>query len=64
VPEVLLLAIGLVLILEGIGPLAFPGRWRQVIETILRLNQGQLRFLGLASILLGLAVCVLSQLFN
>jgi uncharacterized protein YjeT (DUF2065 family) len=64
VPEVLLLAIGLVLILEGIGPFAFPGRWRQVLETIIRLKEGQLRFLGLASIVLGLTVLGLAELFN
>ena len=61
--EVLLLAVGLVLVLEGIGPFAFPGRWRQVIETIMRLADGQLRFLGLASILLGLAVIGLARFF-
>jgi hypothetical protein len=64
VPDVLLFAIGLVLILEGIGPLAFPGRWRQVIETIMRLKDGQLRFLGLTSILLGLTVVLLASIFN
>jgi uncharacterized protein YjeT (DUF2065 family) len=64
VPQVLLLAVGLVLILEGIGPFAFPARWRQIIETIMRLNDGQLRFLGLASILLGLTVLVVTELFN
>lgn len=63
-PEALLFAIGLVLILEGIGPLLFPGRWRQVIETIMRLKDGQLRFLGLTSILLGLTVLLLADLFN
>lgn len=51
-----MLAIGLVLVLEGIGPFAFPGRWRQVFEYIARLSDGQLRFFGLLSLLLGLAV--------
>jgi uncharacterized protein YjeT (DUF2065 family) len=54
-------AIGLVLILEGIGPFAAPGRWRQIFETIAKLTDGQLRFYGLASLLLGLAILVIAR---
>ena len=61
--EVWLAAIGLVLILEGIGPFAFPGRWRQIFETIAKLTDGQLRFYGLASLLLGLATLVIARTF-
>jgi uncharacterized protein len=59
----LLLAIGLVLILEGLAPFASPGRWRRVIESVMRLSDGQLRFLGLSSLLLGLVILGIAKLF-
>jgi uncharacterized protein YjeT (DUF2065 family) len=63
VSEAWFLAIGLVLVLEGIGPFAFPGRWRQVFEYISRLSEGQVRFFGLLCLLLGLAVIGLAEIF-
>jgi len=48
------LALALVLVLEGLYPFASPSGWRRLFNQILQLNDGQLRFFGLCSILLGL----------
>jgi uncharacterized protein len=50
------LAIGLVLLVEGFMPFVSPATWRQTFTQILKLSDGQLRFIGLASLLLGLAL--------
>ena len=44
----------LMLVLAGLLPFLSPARWRRVFEQAQRLTDGQLRFLGLASILAGL----------
>lgn len=54
--EVVWTAVALVLVLEGLLPFLSPGTWRRVFEQALRLTDGQLRFLGLASLLSGLAL--------
>ena len=61
--ETWVLAIGLVLVLEGIGPFAFPGSWRKMFETIASMTDGQLRFFGLAFLLIGLALVVAARNF-
>ena len=45
----------LVLVLEGLFPFLSPGGWRRTFQRLLVLRDGQLRFFGLCSILLGLA---------
>lgn len=52
-------ALALMLILEGAMPFLSPGLWRQVFERALRLTDGQIRFLGLSSILMGLLLLTL-----
>jgi len=49
-------ALALVLVLEGLFPFLSPGGWRQTFLRILTLEDGQLRFFGLCSILLGLGL--------
>lgn len=56
-------ALALLLILEGITPFAAPGRWKQTFRKILDLSDGQVRFLGLASMLLGLILLFVASLF-
>jgi len=46
-------AIGLLLVIEGILPLLAPAVWRDGIRRILDLRDGQLRFIGAASMLGG-----------
>jgi len=50
----LLTALALVLVIEGLMPLISPARWREVFSRVLAMSDGQIRFIGLASILMGL----------
>ena len=52
--HVLWLAMALVLVIEGIFPFLSPESWRQTFLKLVQLRDGQLRFFGLTSILLGL----------
>jgi uncharacterized protein YjeT (DUF2065 family) len=47
-------ALALVLVFEGLFPFMSPGGWRNTFLRLLSLQDGQLRFFGLCSILLGL----------
>jgi uncharacterized protein YjeT (DUF2065 family) len=49
-------ALALMLVLEGLFPFISPGGWRNTFQKLLALQDGQLRFFGLCSILLGLIV--------
>lgn len=48
------IAFGLVLVIEGLLPFFNPGGWRRMFAQVLQMNDGQLRFLGLAGIVSGL----------
>jgi uncharacterized protein YjeT (DUF2065 family) len=50
------LALGLVLVLEGLLPLLSPGGWRRVFTQMLSLRDGQIRFFGLISVAAGLLI--------
>lgn len=50
----LLGALALMLVIEGLLPFFSPKAWRQVFERATRMSDGQIRFLGLSSMLLGL----------
>ena len=52
----ILLALALVLVIEGLLPFVSPVRWRQAFEQALKLSDGQIRFFGLCSVVLGLLV--------
>ena len=52
----LLAAFGLMLVLEGILPFLSPGRLRQTLLQMAKLEDRVLRLVGLASMLLGLLV--------
>ena len=47
-------AFALVLVLEGLFPFLSPQGWRQTFLKLLQLRDGQLRFFGLTSIVLGM----------
>lgn len=55
----ILSALALMLVFEGLMPFFSPRGWRSVLERVLRLTDGQIRFLGLASMLIGLATLAL-----
>jgi uncharacterized protein YjeT (DUF2065 family) len=50
------LALACVLVIEGLLPFAAPAVWRQTFSKMLALQDGQIRFMGLLSMALGLAV--------
>ncbi|PUE30566.1 DUF2065 domain-containing protein [Limnohabitans sp. Jir72] len=52
--QTLLLALGLMLILEGLMPMVSPLRWRRLFEQLLQLQDGQIRFFGLVMVIAGL----------
>jgi hypothetical protein len=54
-------ALALLLVLEGLFPFLSPGGWRQTFLRLMQLRDGQLRFFGLTSILIGLATLWLLQ---
>ena len=51
-----LIALGLMLVIEGFLPFLAPSTWRETFRRILQLSDGQIRFFGLASLLAGLAL--------
>ncbi|MFD1710745.1 DUF2065 domain-containing protein [Ottowia sp. GY511] len=56
----LVAAIGVALLLEGLLPLIAPQRWRQVVSQLMQLKDGQLRFYGAFSVVLGLIALLFS----
>jgi hypothetical protein len=57
--DALWLALAMVLVIEGLLPFASPASWRKMFQQILQLQDGQIRFFGLCSILLGLLLIAL-----
>ncbi|MDR2507703.1 MAG: DUF2065 domain-containing protein [Candidatus Accumulibacter sp.] len=51
--EILLPAFALMLVFEGILPFLAPTAWRDTFRRATAMTDGQIRFVGLASILLG-----------
>jgi uncharacterized protein len=54
----LLTALALMLIIEGVLPFVAPGLWRETFRRITELSDGQVRFIGLASMLGGVLLLV------
>lgn len=49
-------AFALMLVLEGLLPFLAPRVWRDAFRRIMELTDGQIRFVGLASMLAGIVV--------
>lgn len=47
------LALALMLILEGVLPFLAPNLWRDTFRRITQMSDGQIRFVGLSSMLVG-----------
>jgi uncharacterized protein YjeT (DUF2065 family) len=56
-----LLAIALMLVIEGALPFLAPRLWRDTFRRITQMTDGQLRFIGLTSMLIGLLVLALAH---
>lgn len=57
--DLVLAAIAMMLVIEGLLPFFSPAIWRRVFERATQLSDGQLRFLGLSSMLAGLVMLLL-----
>ena len=55
----LLLAFALMLVLEGMMPFLAPAAWRETFRRLIQLTDGQIRFVGLTSMLIGLVLLML-----
>lgn len=60
--EQIFAALALMLVIEGLLPLINPTLWRQVFARMLAMTDGQIRFVGLASIFSG--ACLLFLVWN
>jgi uncharacterized protein YjeT (DUF2065 family) len=57
--QVLLTAFALVLIIEGVLPFLLPGLWRDAFRRLIEMTDGQVRFVGLSSMLAGVLLLYL-----
>jgi uncharacterized protein YjeT (DUF2065 family) len=56
------LALGLVLVLEGLLPLLAPGTWREFFVRVATMRDGQIRFMGMIATVIGLVLIGFSEL--
>jgi len=52
----LLLALGLMLILEGLMPMVLPRLWKSLFEQMLKMEDGEIRFFGMLMVIAGMSV--------
>jgi len=52
----LLTAVALMLVIEGLLPFLLPAAWRETFRRLIEMSDGQLRFIGLGSMLAGLVL--------
>jgi uncharacterized protein len=58
--DVLIAAIALMLVIEGILPFTAPKLWRETFRTLTEMSDGQIRFAGLVSMGIGLIILFLA----
>jgi len=51
-----LMALALMLIFEGVLPFIAPNLWRDTFRRITQMSDGQIRFVGLSSMIVGLLI--------
>ncbi|HVS26062.1 MAG TPA: DUF2065 domain-containing protein [Burkholderiales bacterium] len=57
--KLLLTAFALMLVLEGVLPFLLPAIWREAFKRLTEMTDGQIRFIGLSSMLVGLLLLYL-----
>ena len=57
--SILLTAFALMLIIEGILPFLMPVLWRETFRRLIAMSDGQIRFIGLTSMLAGLLLLLI-----
>jgi len=56
----LLMALALMLVIEGLLPFLAPKVWRDTFQRLMLLSDGQIRFFGLTSMIAGLILLFIS----
>jgi len=59
--SILLTVIALMLIIEGVLPFLLPAVWREAFRRLTEMSDGQIRFVGLSSMLAGLLLLFLTK---
>ncbi|HKQ24470.1 MAG TPA: DUF2065 domain-containing protein [Burkholderiales bacterium] len=59
--SILLTAVALMLIIEGVMPFLLPAVWRNAFRRLTEMSDGQIRFVGLSSMLAGLLLLFLTK---
>jgi hypothetical protein len=57
--DTFLIAIALMLILEGMMPFLSPRTWREAFKKLIEMGDGQIRFIGLSAMMVGLLLLML-----
>jgi len=58
----LLMALALMLVIEGLLPFLAPKLWRGTFLRLMQLSDGQIRFFGLTSMIAGLLLLLLARI--
>jgi uncharacterized protein YjeT (DUF2065 family) len=56
-----LMALALMLVIEGLLPFLAPRLWRETFQRLMQLTDGQIRFFGLTSMIAGLILLLVSR---
>lgn len=59
--QLIMTALGLVLIIEGVGPLLFPNKWKKYLIELSTQNQNVLRRLGGSLVTAGVVLLIIFQ---
>ena len=59
--RIVVAAIALMLVIEGILPFTSPNLWRDVFRKLTEMSDGQIRFAGLTSMMVGLIILFLAH---
>lgn len=59
--SILLTAVALLLIIEGVLPFLLPAVWRDAFRRLTEMSDGQIRFVGLSSMLAGVLLLFLTK---
>ena len=54
--DLLFTAAALMLVFEGLMPFIAPNAWRETFRRLTQMSDGQIRFIGLTSMLLGVVI--------
>lgn len=59
--NILLTAFALMLVIEGILPFLLPTVWRETFRRLTEMSEGQIRFIGLTSMVAGLLLLYIAR---